>query len=107
MKNEDNPYIEIVKKIVLENIPKEKFNVFLFGSRARDKHRRGADIDIGVKGARKLDEKVIEEIKDKIEESIVPFKVDVIDFIDIGSDFKGEALRDIEIWNKVESIDIN
>ncbi|MBI2996472.1 MAG: nucleotidyltransferase domain-containing protein [Candidatus Melainabacteria bacterium] len=103
----ENDYIDIVKKIVLENIPKDKFNIFLFGSRVREKHRQRADIDIGVKGNTKLDKKIIWEIKDTIEESIVPYKVDIIDFVDVNPEFKEEALKDIKIWNKVESIDIN
>ena len=107
MKNDYNSYLELVKKIVLENIPKDKFNIFLFGSRAREKHRQKADIDVGVKGDTKLDKKIIWEIKDKIEESIVPYKVDIIDFIDVGPEFKEEALKDIKIWNKVESTDIS
>lgn len=105
MSNED--YLEIVKKIVLENIPKDKFNVFLFGSRARDKHRFGADIDIGVKGEEKLEEKIKSIIKDEIDESIVPFKVDIIDFYEVSDDFKKVALKDYILWNKVKHIEVN
>ena len=93
-------YLELVKKIILENIPKDEFDVFLFGSRADGTNYFASDIDIGVKGSDLLDKKIIYKIKDKIDESMVPFKVDIIDFNDVNETFKKEALKDIEIWNK-------
>lgn len=100
-------YLDMVKDIVLSNIPKDKFNVFLFGSRAREHNRFAADIDIGIKGKAPVDKGTIHKIKDEIEESIVPFNVDIIDFYDVSDDFKKVALRDIQIWNKTRFIDIS
>ena len=103
--SDDRNYLNIVKKIVLDKIPKDKFNIFLFGSRARRKHRFAADIDIGVQGEIPLDQRVISTIKNEVDESIIPFKVDIIDFTDVSDDFKKVALEDIEIWNKTKFTD--
>ena len=106
MADNSDKYLDLVKKIVLENIPKEKFNVFLFGSRTKKYHRSGADIDIGVKGTEPVNPKIIYTIKDIIEESIIPFKVDIIDFYKVSEDFKKEALKDIKIWNQIKTVNI-
>ncbi len=105
-KNSDH-YLAVVKKIVLQNIPKDRFNVFLFGSRTSKKHRHSSDIDIGIKGHKPIDDKVILKIKEEIDESIVPFKVDIIDFSKVDDKFKKVALKEYEIWNQVKSIKIN
>lgn len=106
MDRSSDKYLDLVKKIILDNIPKEKFNIFLFGSRAKKYHRSGADIDVGVKGSEPLNPKIIFTIKDIIEESIVPFKVDIIDFYKVSEDFKKEALKDIKIWNQTKTVSI-
>ena len=105
--DDDLKYLEQVKRIVLTHIPKDKFNVFLFGSRVDENHRKGADIDIGVKGEEQLEEKIKLKIKEEIEESIVPFKVDIIDFYDASDNFKNVALKDYVLWNKVKHIKVN
>lgn len=97
---QNNKYIDLVKDIVLKNIPKELYTVFLFGSRVSGANRFASDIDIGISGNKPLDKKVMYKIKDEIEESIVPFKVDVIDFFETSEKFKSKALKDIELWNK-------
>ena len=100
-------YLKLIKKIVLENIPKDKFLVFLFGSRTLNKHRFGADVDIGIKGNKELNQDIIYKIKEKIEESIVPFKVDIIDFSKVDESFKTEAFKNVEIWNQANSINLD
>lgn len=98
--NEDS-YLDLVKTIILKNIPNDKYNIFLFGSRTKDKHRFAADIDVGVEGKEPLNKDIIYKVQEEIEESIVPFNVDIIDFKDVGNEFKQEAMRNIKIWNQV------
>ena len=104
MNNTEEAYLDLVKEVVFKHIPKNKYNIFLFGSRAREKHRFAADIDIGVQGKEPLEEDLIYKIKDEIEESIVPFKVDIIDFMTVTNKFKKEALKNIKIWNQISPI---
>lgn len=100
-------YIELCKKTVLENIDTSQYAVFLFGSRARANHGVSTDIDIGIIGEHKLSQKEIYELKEKIDESIVPFNVDLVDFYNVEADFKKVALKNIIIWNKPEHINIS
>lgn len=48
----------------------------------------------------------IENIKEGLDESIVPFRYDIIDFIDADEEFKKYALREIRIWNKPDYIEL-
>lgn len=87
---------DFLKKLLKEQLP-EGSKIFLFGSRAGDDHSRSSDIDIGVI-ANNLDKKVIIKIKETIDESFVPFKVDIVDFSKVDDDFKKKALRRIVEW---------
>jgi predicted nucleotidyltransferase len=87
---------DFLKKLLKENLPADS-RIFLFGSRAAGGHSRSSDIDIGVI-SENLDKKVIIKLKEIIDESFVPFKVDIVDFSKVDEDFKQKALRRIVQW---------
>jgi len=88
---------DFLKKLLKQNLPADS-KFFLFGSRAMGEHSKSSDIDIGVM-SENLDNKTILKIKEIIDESFVPFKVDIIDFSKTDENFKREALRRIVRWN--------
>lgn len=98
-----NDYISLTKSIVLSNIDKKEFDVFLFGSRANGTFHEMSDIDIGILGKVALDVITKGKLEDAIYESIVPFKVDIIDFNNAAEDFKKIAMKNIIYWNKREA----
>ena len=75
------------------------YKVFLFGSRACGNARHYSDIDIGVIGNAKLSSIIKAEIEMELEESIVPYKVDIVDFYAVSAEFKKYALEKIIQWN--------
>ncbi len=87
---------DFLKKILKENLPGDS-KIFLFGSRAASEQSKSSDIDIGVMSG-KLDRKMIVKIKEIIDESFVPFKVDIVDFSKVDENFKKKALRKIVPW---------
>ena len=100
-------YIDIVKQIVLKHIPKDNFAVFLFGSRAVGNDKPLSDIDIGILGTEPLPTLIKADLESDLEESIVPYKIDLIDFYKVDKDFKKEALNTIQIWNCPKNISLN
>ena len=100
-------YIDIVKQIVLKHIPKDNFAVFLFGSRAVGNAKPLSDIDIGILGSEPLPTIIKADLESDLEESIVPYKIDLIDFYQVDKDFKKEALNTIQIWNCPKNISLN
>ena len=100
-------YIDIVKQIVLKHVPKNEFAVFLFGSRAASNSNSLSDIDVGIMGTKPLPTLIMADLDSDLEESIVPFKIDLIDFYQVDQAFKNEALSSIQIWNCPKNIKLN
>jgi predicted nucleotidyltransferase len=100
-------YIDIVKQIVLKHVPKNEFAVFLFGSRAASNSNSLSDIDVGIMGTKPLPTVIMADLDSDLEESSVPFKIDLIDFYQVDQVFKDEALSSIQIWNCPKNIKLN
>ncbi len=103
----EEKYLNMAKEIVLAHIPKEEYAVFLFGSRANGKSKVNSDFDIGILGEEKLPNKIAREIKDEIDESRIPHKVDLIDFKSVDEKFRNIALEKIILWNTPKSFTPN
>lgn len=98
--NEQQEYIDLCKEIVLKHIPKDKYDVFIFGSRVKPSHRFAADIDIGILGNEPVPNILISNLEEKLKESKIPFEVDLVDFYSVDEKFKQKALKQIEFWNQ-------
>ena len=94
----ENKYIEKLKQLTLASLDGEKVKVVLFGSRARQEHRRTSDVDIGLIPSGALNKKKLVLLKDKIEELNIPYKVEIVDFSQASLDFKREAMKGAIIW---------
>lgn len=87
-------YQNSIKKILLHNFPPES-KIFIFGSSARsDKFH---DIDVGIK-ASKIDKMAMINAKEELEESMIPYKVDLVDFAKADKNFQKEVLKEKVIW---------
>jgi len=100
-------YLDQLKKIVLSQIDTKKIMVFLFGSRACGQHASRSDVDIGLLCHGKLPPHLFHKIRNAVDDSMIPWKVDIIDFTRAAQSFKKSALKDIIVWNKPDSIKIN
>ena len=100
-------YIDITREIILSIIDRNNTTVFLFGSRAENSARSNSDIDIGFMCEKKIEDKLFNRIRAALDESIVPFHVDLIDFNNCDTRFREIALEKIEIWNNAKNSFIN
>lgn len=93
--------LKIVKNIILSNLRYHKgsIEVFLFGSAASGSITRSSDIDIGLLSKHTIDRDIISRMQDEIEESIVPFKIDIVDFQDVSKEFREYAMKRKIKWN--------
>ncbi len=88
------------KKIILiikKHIPDAK--IYLFGSRARGKNSPGSDIDIALDAGEKIDRFFIGNINEDLEESNIPFCVDIIDFYDVSDGMKKQIIKERILWS--------
>ena len=95
----EHKYEEIVKSLVLKTLKDETCQVFLFGSRATGDYRFGSDFDIGINQIDR--EKFISfkyQIIDELEESIVPWKIDIVNFDAVSEQFRNTAMRNTIEW---------
>lgn len=89
---------DYLKELLKNQLPTgSKF--FLFGSRASGSAGFAADIDIGILPQEPLDNTIISKLQETIEESFVPYKVDLVDFSNVSEQFKQQALKKIIPWN--------
>jgi len=87
-----------LKKLLTQHLPPGS-QIFLFGSRAEGKTSTTADIDIGILPKLPLDNTILKELQEIIEESFVPYQVDLVDFSKVSETFKQQALKKTIPWN--------
>ena len=100
-------YLLMLKEIVLSLIDQDKVVVFLFGSRASGHARSRTDVDIGLWSQETLPRQLYHRIRNAVDDSIIPYKVDIVDFTRVDPEFKIIALKDIEIWHEPADMKIN
>ena len=88
-------------------MPLDNYAVFLFGSRAAGNAHLMSYIDVGLLGEVNFPVILKKEIEDAIEDSIVPFHVDLIDFNQVDISFRKETLKKIIVWNSPKSLKLN
>ena len=79
----DKKFTKEIKKIVFRYLDPRKDKVFIFGSRAIGGNRKFSDVDLGVESKRKIPSNIVEDLKEALEKSDIPFTVDVVDFTEI------------------------
>ncbi len=79
-----------IKTIIRTYLPDQSYRLFLFGSRVAGYAKPYSDFDIGIAGPR-VPQITIGTIKDALEESNLPYKVDVVDFTDVSDTFRVHA----------------
>lgn len=94
-----NTYMQQLKELILSHFDQDEVTIVLFGSRARKEHKKYSDVDIGLIPARGIDEKVITLLKEKIENSNIPYKVDIININEVTEDFRKQILKDAVTWS--------
>jgi predicted nucleotidyltransferase len=85
-----------IKKIIFQFLDPKDYQVFIFGSRAKGKAEKFSDYDIGIIGKKALPFRVMALIEEALEESDLPYKVDVVDFALVPESFKKVALSKIK-----------
>lgn len=84
-------------KIITKYLPQTQ--IYLFGSRARKDNSPRSDIDIAIDNKNKIDNLTLSNIREEIEESTIPFTVDIVDLNNISEDLKTQILKDKIKWN--------
>ena len=87
---------EEIKDIIFRFLDPKEYQVFIFGSRVTGRAEKYSDYDVGIWSKKPVPWNILAEIEEMLEESNLPYKVDVVDFSLVSSDFKKVALSKIK-----------
>lgn len=97
-KKDNNPYLLALQKLVNSYTRPLAVKVYLFGSRAKGKEHRLSDVDLALLPTQPLPLGFIANLKEKIEESTVPYSVDIIDLSQVDDAFREKILTESIEW---------
>ncbi|MBE7704121.1 MAG: nucleotidyltransferase domain-containing protein [Cyanobacteria bacterium SIG28] len=78
-------YIEFIKNTVFSVV--EDAEIFIFGSRVQGNSQKYSDVDIAINTKEKIDINKILRLKSLFNDSVFPYKVDIIDLNSIDENF--------------------
>lgn len=88
-----------IETIVAEVFKDEACTVYLFGSRATGAFTVTSDFDVAVLAARDVSHK-LSLIREKLEQSNIPFKVDLVDLGLTSTEFSRQVQSEGMVWWK-------
>ena len=77
-------YQDQIIEVFAHAVPAKKFEVYLFGSRARGDEQEGSDADLAINGT-EIDRSDLSLIREQWEYSTIPMMLDLVDLKDINS----------------------
>jgi hypothetical protein len=86
--------LELLRNMVKDIFAGEEVVVVLFGSRAREDYLKTSDIDIGILPKGTMNKDKLTQLRERIEGSNIPYKVDVVDLSETSEEFTQKALRE-------------
>jgi predicted nucleotidyltransferase len=91
--------LEEVRRLVLEVIGTKRAAVYLFGSWARGQATRLSDIDVAIDPYTTLPRGTLSRLRERLEESQVPYHVDVVDLTRATPEFRRRVLAEGVLWS--------
>ena len=92
----DEKYIVFIREAVRGHFPKSTVKAFLFGSAVSKNRKKFFDIDLGLMGP--LTPVSLNALKEELEESTLPYKVDLVDFNKVDDSFRNNVFSGELIW---------
>jgi hypothetical protein len=102
MKSKSSVYessLELLKDMIKDVFKGEDVMVILFGSRARGDYLETSDMDIGILPRGEMNKSKIVLFRERVENSNIPYKVDVVDLSQASKKFTDKVLEEgLLIW---------
>ncbi len=87
-----------VRNVVLAGLAAFRAKVYLFGSYARGTPRQWSDIDVAVDPLEPLPLGLQSEIRESLEESSIPFEIDLVDMRDVSPTMRRAIEKEGVAW---------
>ena len=95
----DPALLERVKGIVYRALGPTPADVYLFGSWARGAQRPTSDIDVAIESAEPLPRGLLASLREALEESTIPNRVDVVDLAETDAAFRDRVRLEGARWS--------
>jgi len=92
----DNKHYPIIIAILSKNLPSHT-HVWVFGSRANRVPKKYSDLDLAIDAGSALPYATIVELKHAFDESVLPYKVDLVDWYLLDTSFQ-KRIQDDRIY---------
>lgn len=96
--NIDTNSKNIISRILNRSLSPQ-IKVYVFGSRTKCATKQYADLDLALESDEIIDPTIIDKLHIEFEDSLLPFKVDIIDLKNIDEDFYHAIVNDLILWN--------
>ena len=91
-------YQDQIIDVFVRAVPAKKFELYLFGSRARGDEQEGSDADLAIYGEG-IDRSDLSLIREQWEYSTIPVMLDLVDTKDIGSALSSQIEQEkVLLW---------
>ncbi len=91
-------YLQQLKTILLKEFQGAEVSIYLFGSMARHQENRASDIDIGILERSKLAPGQWQRVREAVEESSIPYKVEIVNLKDVSKSFYDQVMKEGILW---------
>jgi predicted nucleotidyltransferase len=88
-----------ILEIVGKYLDISEYKVFFFGSRTTGKGNEHSDVDVGIQGPERIPWKVMNAIKEELEELPTLYKIDIMDFYNAPEKFQRVTNKEKEYIN--------
>ena len=89
-------YKQKIINLIIALQPQAK--IYLFGSQATGKRVHGSDIDIALDTGKPLKRSDVGEIRDILNTTNIPYKIDVVDFRSVPEEMRKMILKEGILW---------
>ena len=94
----DAAILDQVRALVIRSLGARQAVVYLFGSWATGRRHGASDIDIAIEAAEPLAPGLLARLREALEESTIPYRVDVVDLVDADPAFRERVRREGVAW---------
>ncbi|MGF1639364.1 MAG: nucleotidyltransferase family protein [Rhodospirillales bacterium] len=91
-------YLDEIRTIVLRHLRGRAAAVYLFGSHAAGTAGRFSDVDVAVDAEAPIPESVWAALAEALDDSTVPWRVDLVDLGRVDPEFRRRVLREGVRW---------
>lgn len=90
--------LERVREIIVQVLGDCDARVYLFGSSVTGRVRRSSDIDVAIDPLHVLPPGLLSELRERLEESAVPYDVDIVDLSAAPQEIRASVEREGLLW---------